>query len=244
MNKILFEQLMGADRSEEVIFTATDLSNLADRTLLYGYTCARETWHVYLKNEKIVVVKYNNEYSRGIAVPKNMTYVHVKSNRGFVPDKRLYPERCDYEFCMLLKSRGIEFPFTSWNEEVPSTNSYYGFTIEDALSFIVNGDKFDIVNHWPLGYKIWNIGSNMADGYLPLCRLSANQPFDGARQIEVGTLKCIPVRQAQDILKVAHCGGDLSEFRDYIDMYNADAKYQDNIKRIQDILPILENISV
>jgi hypothetical protein len=242
MNKILFEQLIGISKSEEKIISAKDLSDCTDRTLLYGYTCARDTWHVYLKNKRIVVVKYNNEYSRGTAIPKNMTYINVKSNLGFVPDKRLYPERCDYEFCLLLKSKGIELPFTSWNDEVTETKTYYGFTIEDTSSFIVDGDKFEIVNHWPLGYKIWNIGTNMADGYLPLCRLAAMQPFDGAQQIEADTLKCIPIDRAQDILKAAHCGGSISELKAYVDRYNADIRYQHNIELIQEILPILESI--
>lgn len=241
MEKSMFDMLMGVRHSEKIL-SISDLNDLSDRTLLYGYTCARETWHVYLKNKKIVVVKYNNEYTRGEPTPKNMTYIEVKSNHGFIPDKRLYPERCDYEFCLLLKERGISLPFTTWNDNVSEMKQYYGFTIEDATHLTVGGDVFEITNHWPLGYKIWNIGVNMADGYLPLCRLSAMQPFDGAQQIEEDTLKCIPIDRAQDILKAAHCGGSISELKAYIDRYNADIRYQHNIELIQDILPILESI--
>ena len=38
---------------------------------------------------------------------------------------------------------------------------------------------FELVDFVPLGYEIWNIGRNMAPGYLPLCRISARQPFQG-----------------------------------------------------------------
>ncbi len=51
--------------------------------------------------------------------------------------------------------------------------------------------KFEIVDRVPLGYHVWNIGENMPDGYLPLCRLCASQPFEGATAIDPSTLKAI-----------------------------------------------------
>lgn len=65
-----------------------------DRTLLYGYTCNKKNFHVYMKNMKIV------------------------------PDKWLYPEYCDYRFCKLLKNHGIELPFTAYQEERPIKDFY------------------------------------------------------------------------------------------------------------------------
>ena len=41
---------------------------------------------------------------------------------------------------------------------------------------------FEIVDRVPCGYTIWNIGKNMVDGYLPLCRLKAVK-VDGAQII-------------------------------------------------------------
>lgn len=48
-------------------------------------------------------------------------------------------------------------------------------TVEGPLHGVTH--TFELVDHVPLGYSIWNIGKNMADGYLPLCRLAAVQPY-------------------------------------------------------------------
>lgn len=70
----------------------------------------------------------------------------------------------------------------------------------------VNGDTFEIVDFFPLGYSIWNIGKNMPDGYLPLCRLSQRQPFPGGRNIETDTLKAIKIDGAQTVLAAVDRG--------------------------------------
>lgn len=64
----------------------------------------------------------------------------------------------------------------------------------------VKDNVFEVVDVWPNGYEIWNIGTNMVDGYLPLCRISQNQPFSGGRNIETDTLKAIKTEGAQLIL--------------------------------------------
>ena len=74
---------------------------------------------------------------------------------------------------------------------------------EENMQTIKSGEHvFEIVDKVPCGYMIWNIGTNMVDGYLPLCRLKAAQPFQGGREIEVDTLKAIKVDGAQIILDV------------------------------------------
>jgi hypothetical protein len=103
---------------------------------LYGYTCERKTFHVYVKNEQIYTVVYDTEYSRAVPKPVNMRQIEIKSNHDYVPDKRLYPERCDYNFCLLLKEKGVNLPFTHWSEPVEIALDdprypYYGFTLED-----------------------------------------------------------------------------------------------------------------
>ena len=103
---------------------------LRDRTLLYGYTCDRKTFHVYLKNEKIHTVIYSVDYSMENPKPICMTEMLVESNEDYIPDKRLYPETCDYMFCVLLKSAGIYLPFTGFNKNREEKN-FYGFTLED-----------------------------------------------------------------------------------------------------------------
>ena len=132
MRKELFDKLNSMDLKKNRVIVASDLSPYAyDRTLLYGYTCERETFHVYLKNGKIYTVAYKNDFSTGVAKPKNMRQIIVSSNFDYIPDKRLYPERCEYNFCVLLKERGIHLPFTAWNGDIDTAVRYHGFTLED-----------------------------------------------------------------------------------------------------------------
>jgi hypothetical protein len=89
---------------------------------------------------------------------------------------------------------------------------------ERTMNKITSGDwEFEIVDHVPPGYIIWNIGKNMIDGYLPLCRLAAVQPFPGGRSIETHTLKAIKTEHAQTILAAIGIGpGTVKEMEDYI----------------------------
>ncbi|WP_316196677.1 hypothetical protein [Bradyrhizobium sp. SZCCHNS3053] len=82
----------------------------ADRTLLYGYDCQRYTWHIYQKG---------GEIHRAIYLESNQTAYEFDSETHFVataliPDKRLYPEACDFDFCVKLVSIGISLPFTHY----------------------------------------------------------------------------------------------------------------------------------
>ena len=103
-----------------------------DRTLLYGYTCERNTFHVYIKDKQIHTVIYDMDYSQNISRPKNMREVVVKLNTDYIPDKRLYPERCDYVFCKMLKEKGISLPFTIWHDDIEE-KTFYGFILEDVV---------------------------------------------------------------------------------------------------------------
>ena len=138
MRKEWFDKLTQYDFEEANILYAHNLRPYVyNKTLLYGYTCERETFHVYIKNEQIYVVVYNNDYSTDKIKPKNMRQIKVTSNHDYVPDKRLYPERCDYNFCMLLKERGVNLPFTTWSDPVEidledPRYPYYGFTLENV----------------------------------------------------------------------------------------------------------------
>ena len=120
MNKQEFLRLTDVNEKKKII-NIEDLTVRTDRTLLYGYTCDRESWHVYIKNEEIVVVSYGFSQTPEI--------IEVESNYGFVPDKRLYPERCDYEFSRVLLEKGIGLPFTTWTDDI-EVKKYYGEVIQ------------------------------------------------------------------------------------------------------------------
>lgn len=98
----------------------TDLST-EDRTLIYGYTCDRETFHVYIKDEKVHIVRYKYK--------GDLTELPVFSAARCVPNKRIYPETCDYEFCCFLHNEGVTLPFTTYNEERPQ-QTFYGRILE------------------------------------------------------------------------------------------------------------------
>lgn len=73
---------------------------------------------------------------------------------------------------------------------------------------------FELVTSVPKGYKIWNIGKNMVDGYLPLCEV-----IDGYN-INPDTLKAIKCDGAQTVLSAIGFGQDTVEkMESYIKRY-------------------------
>lgn len=128
MNKEEYEKLIDLQLKNIPPIQAEDLFDMSDRTLLYGYTCNRDTFHVYVKNSKIHTVLYRVDYQYDM--PTLMSEISVNSNADYIPDKQLYPEACDFRFCEMLKKLGYELPFTTWNNERP-VSKFYGFTLED-----------------------------------------------------------------------------------------------------------------
>ena len=81
-----------------------------DRTLLYGYTTERKTWHVYQQGgllHRVIYIGSNPGFE--------FTEVAEKIDaRHLIPNKRLYPEACDFIFCWELNRRDIHLPFTNF----------------------------------------------------------------------------------------------------------------------------------
>jgi hypothetical protein len=98
-----------------------------DRTLLYGYDVDRRTHHVYQKDGVLHLMVYTDSVAGG-------ALTHYVSGEelpldGLVPNKRLYPEACDYVFCRRLREAGIRLPFTTYDpERAPKT--FYGLLLE------------------------------------------------------------------------------------------------------------------
>jgi len=114
-------------KREDSLITAFNLNNLQDRTLLYGYDCARITHHVYLKNRKIYAVVY--DYNKELVIN------NIHKNEDYVPNKRLYPARCDFEFCCILKDKGIYLPFTTFTTSEMGAKPdgvYYGRILNES----------------------------------------------------------------------------------------------------------------
>lgn len=104
-------------------------------------------------------------------------------------------------------------------------------------------DVFELVEEFPLGYHIWNIGKNMRDGYLPLCRLRPVQPFPGGREIEPDTLKAIKCDGAQVILAAIGYGPETPrEMEQYIAKHAQDPRHAWIVQRMEKALPFMRKI--
>jgi hypothetical protein len=106
MNEVQFSDLTMMHKSHVLVSDLTDQSN---RTLIYGYDCDRHTFHLYIKDRQFHVHYY--------VMKKTLSHSCTESLdiRACIPDKRVYPESCDYEFCQLLKYRDVGIPFTTYD---------------------------------------------------------------------------------------------------------------------------------
>lgn len=106
-----------------------------------------------------------------------------------------------------------------------------------------NGNVFELVDSVLPGYTIWNIGKNMVDGYLPLCRLKPVQPFPGGREIEADTLKAIKCDGAQVILAAVGYGpGTPEEMEKYISKHKGTGRHATAVERMEEALPYMHRL--
>ncbi len=102
---------------------------------------------------------------------------------------------------------------------------------------------FELVDFVPCGYLVWNIGENMADGYLPLCRLRGDQPFEGGRSIEVRSLKAIRCEGAQVILRAAGYGPETpKQMERFIQEHEGQEKHRTAVERMKAALPYMRQL--
>lgn len=96
------------------------LNDLSNRTLLWGYTCDRADWHVYIRYREIHLYSYG-----GSEKVDNHICQEEYLPRDLVPDKRLYANACDFEFCKLLKTLGANLTFSAYSAGC-EPSQYYG----------------------------------------------------------------------------------------------------------------------
>ncbi len=109
-----------------------------------------------------------------------------------------------------------------------------------------DGLVFSVYDCIPRNYEIWNVGKNMIDGYLPICTLSARQPFPGAREVDTESLRVIKTDGAQIILAAANGGcTTLAKMERFIKR-NINAKEGSweaaQVRRIKKALPYMRQI--
>ncbi len=99
---------------------------------------------------------------------------------------------------------------------------------------------FELVDFIPYGYKIWNIGKNMIDGYLPLVITGG---YDGCQVI--GTMKAIKCENAQIILSAIGAGqSNIKDMEKYIEKHkNSNDTWEVmHIERLKNALQILYTV--
>jgi hypothetical protein len=123
-----------------------ELLDKSNRTLIYGYNCDRDTFHAFIYNGKMYSCYYKystymkedyiiNEIS---VIPKTeqCSFKELFNKYHSVPNKRVYPESCDEEFCNLLMRKDIEIPFTTFDEkraEMLKGKKYHGMIPEEII---------------------------------------------------------------------------------------------------------------
>lgn len=100
------------------LITAKHLKNKENRTLIYGLDADNRIFHVYLKDEQIYIVTYN--YMEGLLEFKAI------SNNGYIPNKTVFAQYSDYEFCKLLQKQCIHIPFSLYAEPEKEPTPYFG----------------------------------------------------------------------------------------------------------------------
>lgn len=100
---------------------------------------------------------------------------------------------------------------------------------------------FEVVESVPCNHKIWNIGKNMIEGYLPIVQVGG---YDGC-QVNTRTMKAIKIEGAQTILKAVGRGqSTIKEMETYIKRYkNSKTEItKRHVKRLEDALKVMYNI--
>lgn len=133
MNEAQFYQL---DRGLPKLITLQDLTDKSPRTLVYGYNCNRDTWHIYITADgQFQWVLYDFD---GFLIDEYKTDSLKPSD--CLPDKRIYGQKSDFEFCQLLMHCGQSLPFTTFTAVEPA--QYYGKRREDLLA--VRPEAFEV----------------------------------------------------------------------------------------------------
>lgn len=106
---------------------------------------------------------------------------------------------------------------------------------------------YEIVDHIPKGYNIWNIGSHMPDGYLPLCMLKpeSEQPFLGGQAIRTDNLKAIRCPEAQTIMAATIFGlRTVEDMERFIERYSRAKEYvwAVRVQKVKAALPAMQKL--
>lgn len=137
MTKNEYTALLQIKTKTSSCITADDLNDKTDRTLLFGRTTENTVFHVYLKNNHIHVLTYAPKWLHNACEAQDVNEITPINDNDYIPSFKVYPDRSDFEFCKLLKSRNVEIPMFAWIDDSftiarkhnPFDDTvYYGFT--------------------------------------------------------------------------------------------------------------------
>lgn len=116
--------------NKKPVFHVSMLSDQSSRTLLWGYTVERHSFHVYLADGLAHLLIYDHDQT----IIRHLSGDSIPFDE-LVPSKRAYPEACDYEFCSLVQ-RYHEYgvPFTTYDyraKEHRGAGPYFGKKAEE-----------------------------------------------------------------------------------------------------------------
>lgn len=147
MNQEQYTQFQAAPYQPKLL-GIHDLANRRPRTLIFGYTVDRNTFHVYLGAHDLIHVLIYSELwapeDSNENQPRFLILSHtagenggVTDNSQFTPSKRIYPESCDLEFCQVLRRYGVSLPFTTFTEDsnekrLERFGGYAGYTFDHS----------------------------------------------------------------------------------------------------------------
>lgn len=119
MNKEQFELLRS--EPQRAVFLPEMFADKGDRTLLWGFWCNRADHHLYLADGTFYLyigagwdVRLDERHQK----EQRFSFQQISLDTPMlIPDKRLYPEACDFDFCQALIAAGANLPWTTFNEE-------------------------------------------------------------------------------------------------------------------------------
>lgn len=145
MHKVEYEDWKAGQREVSTYINVREIGS-TERTLLYGYTCDRHDWHVYLRGGMIHFLEV--QYSKPKR-PINASAGGGIDARSAVPDKRVYPESTDFVFALALRNKGINIPFLPFEEARYEALKDYPFHGPILMGGVPVWDRENgIVNIW------------------------------------------------------------------------------------------------
>ena len=109
-----YNHLINPINKSNKLININDLTNKSDRILIYGYTCERDSFMIEIIDWKIQ--KYITKFGYDTNYKEIKISMPIITNEDYIPNKRIYPQHSDHEFCSLLLNKGLYLPFTTYTK--------------------------------------------------------------------------------------------------------------------------------